>query len=248
MMRGMLRLCSANLLLAVLAPAVTGQTPPPAGNPTMQRFANRNGSFHVDLPAGWRQLAPNEALRLSELPGAPRDLWRAEPRSQYAIGPVDAWMRGDFGGPWLYVTEIVDAAVLPADFEAVLPRLWQAHGEANDLQHNITDIRSETVGSLNHPVRTAIRTTRAADGGGACTSLDAYTTSGRQQLTLAFTCAAADFERYEATFRAWLQTASFARPARVEATLTDRLWSPLWTGAAVSLVLLMLYKHSRRKR
>lgn len=248
MMRGMPRLRTAPLLFAALAPALVGQTTPPAAATPMQRFANRNGSLQVDLPAGWRQLAPNEALRISEIPGAPRDLWRAEPRSQYAIGPVDAWLRGDFQGPWLYVTEIADAAVLPADFETVLPLLWQAHGEANGLQHEITDIRSETVGSLNHPVRTAIRTTRAADGSGACTSLDAYTTSGRQQLTLAFTCAAAEFPRHEASFRAWLQTAGFARPARVETTLSDRLWSPLWTGAAVSLVLLMLYKHSRRRR
>lgn len=242
------RLCPATLLLAVVMPAMAGSTLSAQAPPPLQRFANRNGSFQIDLPTGWRQLAPNEALRISELPGAPRDLCRAEPRSQYAIGPVDAWLRGEFAGPWLYVTEIADAAVLPADFEAVLPRLWQAHGEANGLQHEIADIRSETVGSLNHPVRTAIRTTRGVDGSGACTSLDAYTTSGRQQLTLAFTCAAAEFARHAASFRAWLQTAGFARPARVETSLSDRLWSPLWTGAAVSLVLLMLYKHSRRRR
>ena len=46
---------------------LTGQAPPgqePGAGTTV--FKNFNRTFQIELPSGWRQIAPNEAVKLSE--------------------------------------------------------------------------------------------------------------------------------------------------------------------------------------
>jgi hypothetical protein len=245
----MLRPGIPSLLAALLAAAANAQaTPSPAGTrPSLQQFGNLNQSFHIDVPKGWRQIAPNEALRIAENPAAPRDFRRAEPRSQYAVGPVDQWLGGDFGGAWLYVTEIGDEAVVPDDFAEQLRTMWQQHGAATATTQELTDIQRDKFGPQHHPAITARRTATPANGR-PTRSLDVYVSSGRQQITLSFTTWSEDFDRWEPQFRDWLQTAAFARPARGGQKLSDRLWTPLITGGVVAALLLVLYKHTRRER
>ena len=69
---------------------------------------------------------------------------------------------------------------------------------------------------------------------------------GGQQITLSFTCADRDYARWQPEFERWLGTLTFARAAKGEAKVSDRLWTPILTGAAVGLILLLLYKHTRR--
>ena len=83
------------LVLAIACPA---QTP-------LREFRNRAQTFRIDLPADWRQLAPNEALRIGENPKAPAELCLAQPGRFYAVGPVDEWLAGVFTSPWVYVVE-----------------------------------------------------------------------------------------------------------------------------------------------
>lgn len=225
-------------LLPAQAPAGTGRT----------LFTNKNLTFHLELPNGWRQLAPNEARRLAERPDTPLDLRRAEPRAHYAVGPVDQWLGGDCRSAWLMVHEIAEEAVIPEDYVGDLTRMWQAHGFGNGIDHTLEAIQKGPIGPGNHPAITALRTSQPRQGGPATKSLDAYIATGRQQVTLAFTCPAAEFDRWQPEFRAMLATAAFSRPARAETKLADRLWTPLWTGAVVGLVLLFLYKHTRGKR
>lgn len=238
----MMRTCTGALLaaLAVAAPAQAVPDPAP--------FTNLNGTFRVDLPAGWRQIAPNEALRIAEIAGAPRDLRTAQPRAQYAVGPVDAWLAGDFASPWLFVTEIAEEAAIPEDFGAELARMWQRHGEGTRVRHELRDVRREDVGERRHPAITCRRTSVPQDGSRATASLDVYAGTGRQQVTLAFTCWADELDRHEAAFRAALRTLAFARPPRTAQQPSDRLWTPLVTGALVGVVLIVLYRRMRRGR
>ena len=92
----------------------------------------------------------------------------------------------------------------------------------------------------------AVRTSRPLSGGRAQRSLDVHAPTGGRQVNLAFTCAAEDYVRWEPEFGRWLQTLTFARAARPPQQLSDRLWTPILTGAVVGLLLLALYKWRHR--
>ncbi|MBX3464623.1 MAG: hypothetical protein KF830_15750 [Planctomycetes bacterium] len=211
-----------------------------------QTFIARNGTFQLDLPASWRQLSPGEARTIAALPGAPADLGYVEPRLFYAIGPVDDWLQGRFDTPWLWVVEQDNEWVVDDDFAFGLRRLWQQRGEATGTRHELAEVRRDEAGPRRHPVLTARRTS-TLPGGGATTSLDVHAPTGGRQVSLSFTCRAGDFDRWEPEFRNWLATVRFARAAQGEPQLSDRLWTPLATGAVVTVLLLLLYKHTRRR-
>lgn len=244
---------SGALLAAALASAATllAQTPAPGPaptlQPTLQRFVNRNATFHIELPPGWRQLAPNEARRLGENPKAPRDLTYVEPQRFYAVGPVDAWLAGDFGGAWLWVVEQENEWLVEDDFATRLADLWQERGTKEGRNHVLTAVQREAVGPQDRNAITAIRTSDGMAGEGPRRSLDVYAPSGGQQISLAFSCPVDDWAAWEPQFRRWLAALTFARAARAEQTLSDRLWGPMLTGGAVGLVLLVLYKRNQRR-
>jgi hypothetical protein len=228
-------------LIALAAPAQD------APRQELRQFTNVNRTFHIDLPAGWRQLAPNEALRLAELPGCPGDLRRAEPRMFYAVGPVDRWLTGDFQGPWLYVVEQDNEWHIEGDFASQLAENWARRGVATGERYDLTLVPEGKVGPAGHAVRFAVRTAQKGDAR-ATKSLDVYAPAGGQQFTLSLTCTATDYDRLAPEFDRWLQTLAFARAARGEQKLSDRMWTPILTGGLVALALLVLYKHTRGKR
>jgi len=236
-------------LATLIALAASAQDPPARtdARPDLRQFTNLNRSFHIDVPAGWRQLAPNEALRLAELPGCPEDLRSAQPRMFYAIGAVDRWLAGDFSGPWLYVVEQGNEWHIEDDFAGKLAARWRERGEATGVRYDLADVRAGKVGPAGHAVRLAVRTSQKGSER-ATRSLDVYAPAGGQQFTLSLTCWADDYDRQVPEFERWLQTLAFARPSRGEQTLGDRMWTPIVVGGMVALVLLVLYKHTRGKR
>lgn len=237
-------------LIAFAAPAQSPQHPtPPADDarPELSQFTNLNRSFHIDVPAGWRQLAPNEALRLDAMPGCPEDLRSAQPRMFYAVGPVERWLAGDFAGPWLYAVEQGNEWFVEDDFASKLAARWRERGEATGVRYDLADVRAGKVGPAGHEVRFAVRTSQRGTER-ATRSLDVYAPAGGQQFTLSLTSWADEYDRLAPEFQRWLQTLAFARPSRGEQKLSDRMWTPLLTGALVSLILFVLYKHTRGKR
>ena len=233
---------TAALLLATsLVVAQTTETEPPP-------FRNQAESFQLQLPAGWRQLSPNEARRLGEDPRAPAALTLAQPRAFYAVGPVDAWLAGDFSGPWLYVVEQEAEWYLEADFAEVLRESWRERGRATGEVHELTGIERAKVGAQQVDAVVAIRTCTPPGSRPASQCLDVHTPAGGQQITLSFQCPVAAFPRWEPEFRRWLATLTFARPSRPAKSLQDRLWTPLIAGAVVSVILFVLYKHTRGRR
>ncbi|MBL8728308.1 MAG: hypothetical protein JNM25_07760 [Planctomycetes bacterium] len=233
----MRRLLAALLSLAAVASAPSQQRP----------FVARNGTFQIELPAGWRQLAPGEARMLGALPDVPPELGYVEPSSLYAIGPVDEWLQGHFDTPWIWVVEQGNEWVVEHDFADRLRQLWDENGAATGERHELSDVRRDTVGPQHHAVLTAVRTSTPRQGP-PVRRLDVYAPTGGRQVSLSFSCRADRFEGWLPRFRSWLETVRFARPAQGEPQLGDRLWTPLLTGGLVSLLLLVLYKHTRRQR
>lgn len=231
------------------APATQGPAAqdPATQPPTLRRFLNRNATFHIELPADWRQLAPNEARRLGENPAAPKDLTYVEPQRFYAVGPVDAWLRGDFGGARLWVVEQENEWLVTDDFAARLTEMWQQRAAQEGRSQTLSAIQREPVGPQARNAITAVRTTGATAAEPARRSLDVHAPSGGQQISLAFSCPDDAWAEWEPQFRRWLASLTFARSAREEQTLSDRLWGPLLTGGAVGLVLLVLYKRNQRR-
>jgi hypothetical protein len=225
----------------LLAAAAFGQQP-------LQRFENRNGTFHIGLPAGWRQVAPNEARRIGELAAAPEPLRLAQPQSFYAVGRVERWLAGDFTEPWLYVVEKQTEWYVSDDFAGELTTMWATQGAATGERHELAGIRKQPVGEQQVEVVTATRTTTPPGGRPTYRCLDVYAPAGSSQITLSFCCAPEQFTALEPEFRRWLGTLTFARVRKGQASLGDRLWSPILTGGAVGLILLLLWRHTRSRR
>ena len=66
-------------------------------------------------------------------------------------------------------------------------------------------------------------------------------------MTLTFACPAAQADLWLPRFERMIDSVVLARRPRGEKTLGDRLWGPLVTGGIVGIVLLLLYRHTRRR-
>ena len=240
----------ARVRAALLATAlgnltIAAQAPPPEAGRV--RFYDRTHTFHVDLPAGWRQLAPGEVDRVAAaVPRLPADVRTNEPQLCYAVGPVDRWLHGDFDGVYLYVVHQDNEWVADEPLAARLQQMWREKGERDGMRHELADVARTTVGPAAHGVVTCVRTSTPGAGGRAQCHLDVYAPTGGREVTLSFTCDATDFAARAPELRAMIATLMFARPARGEPSLGDRLWTPIATGAVVGLLLLALYRSRRR--
>lgn len=211
-------------------------------------FQNYNRTFQIDLPTGWRQIAPNEAVQLSNDPKAPPDLTPTSPRLLYTVGPIDLWLKGDLSGPWLRVLERKDEWYIEADYATALRQHWQQQSDSTDVSHQIDAVQLEKIGTQQVECIVAIRSTTPKSPRTTTKAIDVHIPTANQQLILSFGCPKEQFARWEPEFRQWLSTVTFARVAAAPATLSDRLWTPLLVGGAVGIVLLLLYKHTRTKR
>jgi hypothetical protein len=256
---------AAILSAAALAAPALGQATeaptteaPTADAPRLATFRNRSGTFQLDLPAHWRQLAPNEARTIGEDPDAPRLLRLSQPGRFYAVGDVDAWLRRDYTAPFAYVVEQPDEMYLDDDFAERLAEGWQRETVDSGVQHRLERIRREKIGAQGVEVVLAERHSRpvggpggpGGPGGGPPTwsSLDVQAPTGRHQIALSLVTTPDRFARWQPEFRRWIDTLVFAQVRREQSTLTDRLWTPLIVGGLVGLVLLVLYKHTRGRR
>ena len=112
----------------------------------------------------------------------------------------------------------------------------------------LADIHKEPVGSQAIDAIVARRTSTPRPPEPPLAALDVHAPSVNQQLSLSFTCRPADFDRLQPRFRSWLATLTLARPPTEAASLSDRLWTPIVTGAIVGVVFILLYRHTRGRR
>ena len=240
-------LAAALLCCSALAQQFATSDGLPPLQPGLQRFYDRGRVFRVDLPDGWRQLAPREVPQVeAAVPGLPYDVRQNEPSMFFAIGAIDDWRKGTFDGRYLYVVYQENEWQVEGDLAGQLQALWQKKGDADGIRHELAQVAKTEVGPDRHPAITCVRTSTPKKGGEPQQSLDVYVPSGGMQLTLSFTCFARDFARHEASLRAMVGSLGFARRAKGEAKPADQLWTPIVVGAVVGLVLVFLYRSRRR--
>lgn len=231
-------------------PPAKAQEPPaaPPPGPGEQRFFNPARTFSIVLPEGWRALAPNEARRIGNDPKAPLPLTFAQPNLCYAVGPVDAWLAGDYRGPWLYVAEQDGEWHVGDDYQEVLRAAWQERSAAQGEHNELRAIRLEKVSVHGVEAVVAERRTTPAPPRPSLECLDVSCPAGAQQITLSFQCEPDSFARWEGEFARRIGTLDFARKPKQKRTLGDRLWWPIVSGALISLVLLAVLKRQRARR
>lgn len=244
----LVRLVAASALgLVTIQPPATQGPDGQGAAATEAVFKNFNRTYQLELPTGWRQIAPNEAIKLSENEQSPTLLRLAQPSHFYAVGPIDRWLAGDFGGPWLYVVEQRDEWYIEDDVEETVRQHWRDQASRTGETHEVTSVRREKVGTQQVECVVATRIS-SGPSGSRRQSLDVHAPTGRQQITLSFTCSPEEFDQRAPEFRRWLESLTFARVPDEPTTLTDRLWTPILVGGVVGLILLLLYRHTRARR
>lgn len=244
----LVRLVAALALCLAAVHSANGQDPDGQNSGTsLATFKNFNRTYQIDLPTGWRQIAPNEAIELSENEDSPALLRLAQPSHFYAVGPVEQWLAGDFRGPWLYVVEQRDEWYIEDGFEETVRNHWREQATRTGVTHEVGSVGREKVGTQHVECIVATRSS-VGMGNDRFQSFDVHAPTGQQQITLSFTCTPEKFAQWQPEFRRWLDTLTFARVPDEPATLSDRLWTPILVGGAVGLVLLLLYRHTRSRR
>jgi hypothetical protein len=192
----------------------------------------RLSRYRITLPEGWRQLTPAEVRILR--PKLPADLREMVlPGTLDRFGPVDSWLKDGFDGRCLTVVEKEGEPPLDAEGLATIRSWVEARG-------TYVSGKLATVGPNHHPVLevvSRIPPTRA---------LEVYAPTGGRVIIFQFRANEDDFAAALPLFRQALETLVFARKPDGPPKLSDRLQNAAIVGAIVGLVLLVLYKWSRK--
>jgi hypothetical protein len=227
----------ARAAAAALCCAIAAAQVEPTG-----RFRNRNQTFELDLPADWRQPAPDE-VREQLRSVLPDDLHRMDPYRIYAVGPVDRWLRSGFDGVLL---QVVEGDQDWDEFASSIETHWQSSGAASRIHYELSDIHKAKVGPQQLEVIECVRHTVPEGSARPFTSLDVYAPPGGRTLLLAFRTWDQDFTARLPELQRWADSLTFASNARTRSGLTDRLLMPVGTGLLVGALLLWLYRRNRR--
>lgn len=247
MRRAFLAVLAASSTFALAqVPAATPPSSAVAQVPDSATFANLAGSFRVQVRSNWRQLAPGELKALAAaVPQLPHDVRQNVPHLFYAVGPVEAWLRGEFDGEYLYVVEQDAEWHLDGDLKARLQQMWSEKGAADGQGYDVLAAERVSLGPEAHPAVVAERRI-TPKAGAAFRSLDVHVPTGGREVTLCWTCRDDAFDAKRAEFLARAHTIALARKSRGEQKLSDRLWTPLLAGGAVGVILIVLYRKARR--
>lgn len=247
MLRAQSLILVASLASLAHAQAVPAATQREAAAPRATKpFTNRAGTFRVELPQDWRQLAPAESKPLAAaVADLPHDVRQNVPEMFYAVGPVDRWLRGDFDGEYLYVVEQDAEWHLDGDLKARLQQMWDDKGADDGQRYEVLSATQSKLGADGYDAVVVDRRIHPARGS-ALRSLDLHVPTGGREITLCLVAKEEGFDSRRPELMARANSLTLARKQRGEATLSDRLWTPILVGAGVGLLFLVLYKKTRR--
>jgi hypothetical protein len=231
------------LLLVGLADAAQDSSTPP---PSAERHTNQALGFALDLPAGWRQITPDEAFQLAKKKPSPLppDLLAPNQAAFYPYGDIDRWLAGEFDGRCM-TAQLADGEY--SVDEAGLDRVRAAAGarREGDWRREMLSVATTEVGARGHPAIECV--IRVVQHGPAkpFRSLVFFVPTGGKTLICSFRATESDFEAALPLFRTAAATMNLARRARGPSKLTDRLLMPILIGALVGLLLLVLHRGRR---
>ncbi|MCA8956654.1 MAG: hypothetical protein KDC87_11320 [Planctomycetes bacterium] len=196
--------------------------------------------YKFELPAGWRQMTPDEARALRDRMPAELDTLLVVGRID-RFGAIDRWMTGDFDGRCLTVTvEDGEPEMGESTLAEVRARAAKSPGAA------IERLELTEVGPDRRPAIACTATFADAKGVVTARTSEFVVPSGGHTIRFSFHARAADWASAEPGFRRCIATLQTAAKAEGRKELSDQLQKSLIIGALVGLVLLVLYKTRRR--
>jgi len=243
------------LVATTITAGMLAQGPPPAdpqteSAPTVgERMFSLSRTWSMELPDGWRQLAPSEAHALRD--SIHPDMLDPQPLRRYALGRVDRWLAegadGGFDGVVLVIEEQGDELVHDESLPQLIRDHWAEQNSLGGIRHDVTSIAAITIGKEDYEALEVRRTVTFPDAP-ATECLDLYIPTDGKELMFSFRTPPAEAEAWQPRFREWLTTASFARPKRGQPTLTQRLFWPFLIGGTVALGLIFAHRAGRKRR
>lgn len=257
--RRRLTAATAALLASSLAPAQDEGAPesaeprPAAGEndpdgstdaPVGERFFSRGRTWSMELPEGWRQMSPAEAHRLRRT--LHPDMLDPQPLRRYAIGRVDRWLGdGGFDGVVVVVEEHADELIHDESLPELIRDHWREQNAKGEIRHDIDATTAVEFGKERYAALEVRRRITFPDAP-AVECLDLYVPTDGKELMFSFRAPPETFDEWQAEYRRWLATASFARPSRGQPSLAQRLFWPLVLGGGVALAMIFAHRASRQ--
>lgn len=195
--------------------------------------------FMIELPSGWRALAPDEARTLRERKAAlPTDLLEPAPPQLLVFGAVDAWLRGEFDGRALVVAEKEGEPPIDAEGAGMVRNHFASLGATTV---KVVETRAGTIGPDQHPA--LLGEFEWASGTWPGARFEAYAPTAGTTLVFSLGWPAADHAAGKSTFAKLIGSAKFARKPRGPTGLGSKLFWAALAGLAIGALL-----HTMRKR
>jgi len=188
------------------------------------QWVDAGARFAFALPAGWRQLTPDEGRQLErDAVVMPAEIERPEPPNHLVFGPVERWLAGSFDGRTLSVDEIEgEPEVGPSGIAGIAAHWAQQPGEGVVIER----LEVGSVGSPPHPA--LLGRFRVGAGPAAAARFEAYVPAGGRTYRFALAWPFADAPAGEAAFAQLSSSIAMASKPRGPTTLGSKL---LWAGA-----------------
>lgn len=191
-------------------------------------------------------MTPDEAILLSRSEDStiPADLLIPTSAANYPYGRIDSWLADGFDGQAM-TFQVADGEC-PTDETGLELIREKAETSGDGWTRSLTEAALTELGPANHP---AIRATVVATSDKSTQpikSLVWFVPSGGNTLVVSFRAWEGDFEAAAPIFQAASATMAFASEAQGSPSLGGKLIYPIFVGALVG-VLLMVLRHRQRQ-
>lgn len=208
------------------------------------KFEDPQRRFTLTLPPDWRQMTPDEALKLrSTMPADVATL--LVPGRLDRFGAVDRWLKQDFDGQCLTIqSEDGEPAMDDETLEEVRATA-RAKSAGAKFRYVVESLEFVTLGPSEHRGIELDMSIRDSTDKVVYRVLEYVVPSAGATFRFSYRAAPDGFAAAMSQFRQSASTIDLARPAQGRKELSDKLRMPLIIGAVVGLVLLVLYKMNR---
>ena len=212
--------------------------------PQEAKFVDPLQAYSFVLPAGWRQITPDEHRLLRDK--LPRDVaTRLIPTRIDRFGDVDQWLKEGFDGRCLTIHREDGEPAMTAETLKEVRETAQSKSASTAFRYVIEDLEIGTVGEHAHPAIVSRLKVAHSEAGELARVLEFVIPTGGKTVRFSYRAGPKDFDAALPIFRKSAETLEIASPPRGRKELSDKLEMPLIIGGVVGLVFLVLYKMRR---